>query len=1391
MQKVTKKVMSLILSLMILMPCIGVGFVPGFAADLDRTALDKVIADAKAVNAEEYVDVSALNEVVKNAQNTEFKTQVSIDDKTAEIAIELLKLEKKNTAAKVTGIAGSNIEGWSNVQLGGINATSAKSASDSNMTNADTVHSYEGSWHWGHVFGTTFDTVFKNAYAQYSIDRYTTTKLDDLGNIASWMVAIVANGGHDHVFRLVGTEKSGGSGTEQDAVSIGSKGTKINFRTNFSSLFSCGQGGMHGHTSPAYIPTAYTPIKGDVPAAGESVQVMSYSQSNVPTNQNGLVYGHCIRFGFQFDAYDTTALRAAIAQTIYAKSSYSVDSYNTYLSALTEAMNVLNTPVTVKVNGDEEANYENIAEAQTAIDNATKKLNDAYNALDKDFNIEYYSDGVLFETQTVLYADNESTLITSVPTKYGYVFTNTWKGADGTDYTLDTVAHRFATKDGSAVRLDANYREAKYTVNYDLNGGILDVDSAQYDYNTKFNLPDTPTKTGYTFAGWKLGENTYAAGAEASQLSGTDGATVRLTAQWTENKYTIHFDSNGGDQTYNNVELEYTKEYVVPAAPTKAGFTFTGWLGSNGKVYAAAEKVSKLASDNGAIVTLTAQWDTVIYNVSLEKEPVNYTVTGLDSTIVAVYGTSNFKVTIDPAYTQNELIVNADNATVTPLGDGNYQISNATGNVVIKVNDITKKNTYTVKFNDGENDIATYTPVEHGTKVTVPDMPISKVIEKDGVRVEYFFTGWLVNGEKVDDAANYAITADTTFIAQYSAEEYVWVTFMSQDGSTQLLRKAFKKGDAAYYGLAAPTKDADAQYTYSFVGWNTTANSEEAIYGVAAPIPTTSAITVYAAFSKTLRNYEVTVPTGEGFKVAVIGGLDISAVPYGTTVTFTVTVDRAYNESVPAVKLNGTLIEAKTISNSVYTFEFVLTGASNITVDANSVKKNVYSASLPIGTGFTASVAEGYDAANITDGDSFAFTIALDTAYSKSELVVKYNGKVLTAVNGVYTIENVTANINNITVEGVKVNTYTVKFVDGDGNVIQTSTVEYGKLASYDGATPTKTPTEAISYKFIGWDKDLTTVTITEDTTFTAQFEEQEALILTVKFVDGNGNVLKTYTTYYGGSVVYDGEIPTKAADEKGHFEFTGWDKGYANVTANMTVNAKFVQKNHNPKEVRLEATCGVNGYIRMVCDDCGYVINETVLQATGHHYGEWKTTVQPTHTTTGRQERVCTVCGDVALETLNRLPEHEYVGTVKVEATCTEDGLMVYKCVCGDSYEEVIAKLGHSCDEWTITKEATCTGAGAKTSTCARCSEVIEEVIPAKGHNVSEYTDNGDGTSTGTCSECGEKVTIKNSEDPSKPDKPTTNWFTKIINWFKKIFKIIKGWFTKKTSVEIYTVVK
>lgn len=89
------------------------------------------------------------------------------------------------------------------------------------------------------------------------------------------------------------------------------------------------------------------------------------------------------------------------------------------------------------------------------------------------------------------------------------------------------------------------------------------------------------------------------------------------------------------------------------------------------------------------------------------------------------------------------------------------------------------------------------------------------------------------------------------------------------------------------------------------------------------------------------------------------------------------------------------------------------------------------------------------------------------------------------------------------------INEYVVTFVV-DGQVVQTSTVQEGQFASFDGEEPTKAPTpDVYRYRFKGWDRSLEEP-ITEDTTFNAVFAEyvEEAIIGDFESFTSSGDMI-------------------------------------------------------------------------------------------------------------------------------------------------------------------------------------------------------------------------------------------------------------------------------------------
>ena len=136
------------------------------------------------------------------------------------------------------------------------------------------------------------------------------------------------------------------------------------------------------------------------------------------------------------------------------------------------------------------------------------------------------------------------------PTKTGYTFIG-WDNLPGT-----------MPVDGLVVK--ALWSVNQYTVTFDTDGGS-NVAPITQDYNTVITTPNAPTRTGYTFVGWD------------QEIPGTMPAeNMTITAKWKVNQYTITFDTDGGSKIAA-ITQDYGSTVTAPKAPSKDGYTFTGW----------------------------------------------------------------------------------------------------------------------------------------------------------------------------------------------------------------------------------------------------------------------------------------------------------------------------------------------------------------------------------------------------------------------------------------------------------------------------------------------------------------------------------------------------------------------------------------------------------------------------------------------------------------------------------------------------------------------------------------------------------------------------------------------------------------------------------------------
>lgn len=140
-----------------------------------------------------------------------------------------------------------------------------------------------------------------------------------------------------------------------------------------------------------------------------------------------------------------------------------------------------------------------------------------------------------------------------------------------------------------------------------------------------------------------------------------------------------------------------------------------------------------------------------------------------------------------------------------------------------------------------------------------------------------------------------------------------------------------------------------------------------------------------------------------------------------------------------------------------------------------------------------------------------------------------------------------------------KLYTYTVKFEDADGNVIEEQEVEHGHSVKLPEA-PKKEPDEQYEYFFTGWDGD--TENVTDDTVFRPVYEAKTRSY-TVIFMS-EGKILDKQSVKYGEAAVPPSD-PKKEPDGEYSYTFTGWDGDYSYITSDVTIHAKFEKEKLPP----------------------------------------------------------------------------------------------------------------------------------------------------------------------------------------------------------------------------------
>ncbi len=133
------------------------------------------------------------------------------------------------------------------------------------------------------------------------------------------------------------------------------------------------------------------------------------------------------------------------------------------------------------------------------------------------------------------------------------------------------------------------------------------------------------------------------------------------------------------------------------------------------------------------------------------------------------------------------------------------------------------------------------------------------------------------------------------------------------------------------------------------------------------------------------------------------------------------------------------------------------------------------------------------------------------------------------------------------------VNKYQIQFVDYDGKILKTDSLEYGAMPQCDYQV--KPATAQNTYSFKGWTPDLASVSA--DAVYTAEIDSV-VNEYQIRFLNFDGTVLQNETLAYGVTPSYSGSEPTKQANAQYTYNFKGWKPNIVSVSASADYVAEF-----------------------------------------------------------------------------------------------------------------------------------------------------------------------------------------------------------------------------------------
>ena len=699
-------------------------------------------------------------------------------------------------------------------------------------------------------------------------------------------------------------------------------------------------------------------------------------------------------------------------------------------------------------------------------------------------NIEYTATFKAEErSYTVTWNDWDDTELTHETYKYGA--TPSYKGADPTrdataqyNYTFSGWNPAIADVAGD-ITYTAVYsaEERSYTVTWiNWDGSEISHETCKYGVIPAFSgsTPERPSTAefSYAFKGWS-----------PAVAAVTGDVTYMAAFTETKRSYNVTWKMDDGtvidDATYLYGE---TPTHEDPTKPATAQYTyaFLTWSPSVGPVFEDTEYTAAFEATVRSYTVTWLNWD----GSELTKETYQY-----GETPSYKGSTPSRPATIENTFTFDGWSPALDKVT----GDATYKAQfSASGT------------TYTVTWKMDDGSVIASETYVYG------DMPSHASPTKDATaQYTYTFDSWT--------PAIGTVTADATYTAVFKAEERSYtVTWKNWDGA-ELTKETYKYGTTPSYKGSDPTRDATAEFSYTFDGWTP----------AVADVTGDAAYT--AVFKQTKNLYSVTWKMDDGTEIGQ------QLYYYGETPSFS---DPTKTETAQ------------------YTFSFAGWTPTVVPVAGDATYTAVFKAEE---RSYTVTWKNWDD----TELNKETYVYGTTPSYKGSEPTRDATAEFTYTFDGWSPVlDKVTGDAAYTAVFKETKNSYTITWKMDDGTEIDKATYLYGETPTH--ADPTKDATVMYSYIFTGWDPAVAAVT--GNATYTAVFKAVQRTY-SVIFLDKEGNPIEKQEVLAGGAAV----APEAPAVEG--FHFTGWDKAFDHVTEDLTVTALYAENDYKPTNLNVLLT--------------------------------------------------------------------------------------------------------------------------------------------------------------------------------------------------------------------------